>query len=41
MPVDGVGGGEEVGVSSQVVLNSTNTILQGSKLHFSGEVQPP
>lgn len=41
MPVDGVGGGEEASVSSQVVLNCTNTILQGGKLHFSDEVQPP
>lgn len=41
MPVDGVGGGGEVGMSSQVILNSTSTVLQGGKLHFLGEIQPP
>lgn len=39
MPADGMGGEEEV--SSQPVLNCTNTLLQGSRLHFLGEVQPP
>lgn len=32
MTVDGVGGGEEVGVLSQVVLKCTSTVLQGGEL---------